>query len=331
MINKIQINSLFLLFLVLIPFLSYTQDVVVYTTGEKMNVKSLFVTSDVLIYKAWDDLEGPDLNVDLSHLFMITFENGTLIVFNKQAVKKDNNFESATVSNSNTQNVKPQSQNDVARTISKMGWISQRRGLHLGFHISAGLGAVYGTTSYFDDVLGTVNTAYSPEFGVSGGIDVKYYFNQYLGLATGVNFDNINYRTEVDIVKYINFSSHSSFSVTNLGLPFMFSLTTGKGKSIGFFLETGVLFTFPVASAYEQTIFYNGDYDIDNGNMKDISNSVSFSTQSVIGINVPFSNIANFTFGGFVHYGLTEYYTNDVQSYVLLYGLQVGLSFNKKR
>lgn len=331
MIEKIQMKSLFFLLLVLIPVLSYTQDVIVYNTGEKVNVKALFVTPDVLIYKAWDDLDGPDLNLDLSKLFMITFENGTLVVFNKQVEKGDGKAKDSNESALESQDEKSPSQDDVIRTVAKMGWISQREGLHLGFHISAGLGGVFGTTSYFDDALGTVNTTYSPEFGVSGGIDIKYNFNQYLGFATGVNFENINYKTEVDVVKYTNFSSHSYFSVTNLGLPLKFSLTTGRGKNIGFFLETGLLFTVPVASNYNQTIYYNGDYDLSSGSMEDVSNSISLSTQSVVGVNVPFSSNANFSFGGFVHYSITEYYTNDVQSYVLLYGLQVGLSFNKKK
>ena len=323
--NRYAMRSFFFILAILFSCFSYAQDVIIFRTGEDIKVKALTISQDELVYKMWDNLEGPDYIVPLPKLFMITFENGTLKVFNAQDDDKVEEAVSQPVKAARPTGRKKEK--DAART----GWVSKREGLHIGFHMASGLGAIFGESSYYDNALGTVNVNYSEGFSSAGGLDLKYYFGQYVGVKTGIGYEYINYKSQLDIVKYSNFSSNSDFTVTNATFPLQFLLTSGKGKNIGFYLETGVLLTVPVASTYSQTVFYNGDYDIDIGNMADISNSVSLSTSTAIGINVPFSSIANLNIGGFFHYGLTEYFTNDKQSYVLVYGLQIGLSVNKKK
>ncbi|MDR0828911.1 MAG: hypothetical protein LBN95_02215 [Prevotellaceae bacterium] len=75
----------FLLFAALLCCVNaFAQDVILKKDGSEIKAKVLEITDQQVKYKDFDLLVGPTRNIDLTEVFMITYENGQKEVFNKQ-------------------------------------------------------------------------------------------------------------------------------------------------------------------------------------------------------------------------------------------------------
>jgi len=71
-------------FITLFGFNSIAQDVILKLDGSEINAKVLEITDQQIKYKDFDFQNGPTRNVNISDVFMITYENGGKEIFNKQ-------------------------------------------------------------------------------------------------------------------------------------------------------------------------------------------------------------------------------------------------------
>lgn len=99
--------------------------------------------------------------------------------------------------------------------------IPTRKGLHVGFYIAPGLGMIKGASTAFEeyDFLPTIDITYSEKFGIAGGFDLKYFFNQYLGLATGAGVEYITYNVKGTIKDDDEYLSIKDYKLTNITIP----------------------------------------------------------------------------------------------------------------
>lgn len=84
---KKTIALLTLLISILTTTYSYSQDKILYKTGEEIEVKITEVGVDYVKYKKVNFLNGPDFKISQSTLFMITFENGEKMIINQSSIK----------------------------------------------------------------------------------------------------------------------------------------------------------------------------------------------------------------------------------------------------
>ena len=75
---------LLLTFIAMLSVNSMAQDVILKQDGSEIKAKVLEITDQQIKYKDFDFQEGPMRNINISEVFMITYENGKKEVFNKQ-------------------------------------------------------------------------------------------------------------------------------------------------------------------------------------------------------------------------------------------------------
>jgi len=71
-------------FISILGFSSMAQDVILKKDGSEISTKVLEITDQQIKYKDFDFQSGPIRNINISDVFMITYENGQKEVFNKQ-------------------------------------------------------------------------------------------------------------------------------------------------------------------------------------------------------------------------------------------------------
>ena len=64
---------------------TFAQDIILKKDGSEIEAKVLEITDQQIKYKDFDFQSGPTRNINISDVFMITYENGQKEVFNKQA------------------------------------------------------------------------------------------------------------------------------------------------------------------------------------------------------------------------------------------------------
>jgi hypothetical protein len=71
------------------------QDVIIYQDGTEINSKVIKVGKEEIVYKKYNNLNGPEYTEDIMNVFMIKYEGGTKDVFknNNSTNKKDENEE----------------------------------------------------------------------------------------------------------------------------------------------------------------------------------------------------------------------------------------------
>jgi len=70
---------------------TFSQDKVLYKSGDEIEVKISEIANDYIKYKKKGFENGPDFKVDVSDIFMVTFQNGEKMMFNSSNTKtKDN-------------------------------------------------------------------------------------------------------------------------------------------------------------------------------------------------------------------------------------------------
>jgi hypothetical protein len=75
---------LLLIFFAILGFSSIAQDVILKKDGSEINAKVLELTDQYVKYKDFDFQSGPTRNINISDVFMITYENGKKEVFKEQ-------------------------------------------------------------------------------------------------------------------------------------------------------------------------------------------------------------------------------------------------------
>ncbi len=239
------------------------QDIIIKKNGDEINTKIIEVGIEIIKFKKFDNLEGPIYTMGKNEIFLIKYENGSKDVFN------DNLEVKQTVN----------TQKDYLR-----------KGLHLGFHITPSVGK-------------RSRDNYDYGFGINSGADLSIYFNDYIGIKTGISYVNIPIKyASYNYYDYYNYSiSYVNTNTTLLGMPIKFLLTTGN--KIGFYLEFGL-------NVYYK--YYNENNHIYNG--------IAIVEETTFGLNIKTSKIISLNFG------LSNYYSFETEG--ALMGLQVGMLFN---
>ena len=81
-------NILLITLLMFFTFETFSQDVILNKSGDKLEVKVTEVGDDFIKYKKIGFENGPDFKMAVSGIFMLTFENGEQMMFNK-SIKKN--------------------------------------------------------------------------------------------------------------------------------------------------------------------------------------------------------------------------------------------------
>ena len=179
-----------------------------------------------------------------------------------------------------------------------------RKGLHVGAHVTPGIGTIL--TEAYDNL--------SVGAGLNAGLDINYYFNDLLGIRTGISYFNLPWRYESYYLDGSSNYNEISANVHSIGLPVQFLLTTGK-KVVGFYLEAGFAVYFPVS--------YRSD--LDKGILK--TSTVMFSSELAAGINLKANDKINFQIAAFSNTSLPVFSNLD-ESYGFYNGLKLGMTIN---
>ena len=272
-------NRLLLFFLPsVICFNLSAQDIILNKSGDEIKAKVLEVNIDNIRYKAFENMNGPIYTILKAEIFMITYENGSKDIFKEVPV-----------------NQTQQNKSDLPEFL--------RKGLLLGFHVTPGAGGIY---DRIDD-----NTVL--KFGINLGADLSFYFNNYVGIKTG--FTCLYLPSKYYFNSYNNFSSqyivHIEDNISSIGVPFKFLLTTGK--SVGFYLESGLNIYFPISSNLTHE-------------------HLALSIEGLWGINIKATERMNLNFGLSSHHSLTNYLaTTSYNSKEIFIGFQMGMMFKLKK
>jgi len=133
------------------------QDVILKQDGSEIKAKVLEITDQQIKYKEFDFQDGPIRNINVSEVFMITYENGKREIFNKP----------------NETNTTPSKRQSVTNCAKKTAF---------GLDIGTG-GSFYTVPNEKSETL----------FASALGIRVTHHFNPYFG----VDFLKVNWITDV--------------------------------------------------------------------------------------------------------------------------------------
>jgi hypothetical protein len=84
-------RNLFVLIAILffsINYSAYSQDIILLKTGEEIKAIVSEIDKDLIKYKKFENPTGPVYSLKSTEVFMITFENGTKEIFNKEPEQK---------------------------------------------------------------------------------------------------------------------------------------------------------------------------------------------------------------------------------------------------
>tara|TARA_B100001059_G_scaffold167419_1_gene167116 strand:+ start:109 stop:813 length:705 start_codon:yes stop_codon:yes gene_type:complete len=84
-------KKILLIFTLLFTIGVFSQDIVLKQSGEQLEVKITEIADDYIKFKKKGMENGPDFKVSVSDLFMLTFENGEKMMFNKSDSKSETN------------------------------------------------------------------------------------------------------------------------------------------------------------------------------------------------------------------------------------------------
>ena len=70
-------KKLVILLVIFIPLLGSAQDNIIFKNGSEVQAKVIEISPEIVKYKRFDNLEGPDYTVYRREVFMVQFENGT--------------------------------------------------------------------------------------------------------------------------------------------------------------------------------------------------------------------------------------------------------------
>lgn len=87
----------FIFLFIWIPFISFSQDIIVKKNGDEVKTKIIEITEEKIKYKEFDFQDGPLRNIEKSQIFMILYQNGNRENFvNKPNYINKSNYEEKT-------------------------------------------------------------------------------------------------------------------------------------------------------------------------------------------------------------------------------------------
>ena len=165
--RDLKMKKMLLILVVLISFgiAANAQDVILKKDGSEIEAQVIEITDQQIKYKDFDFQNGPTRNVNISEVFMITYENGQKEVFNKHT-------------ETNAQTSKRQNVTNCAK--------KNAVGLDIG--LGGSFLGLYGLQS---------ETMLAPSLGIR----IMHHFNPYFG----IDFLKINWITDVYVANSYGF------------------------------------------------------------------------------------------------------------------------------
>lgn len=65
----------------------FSQDIIIFKSGDEVEAKVLEISTDIVKYKKWNNQNGPTYSSGKVEIFMIKYQNGTKDIFNDFQVK----------------------------------------------------------------------------------------------------------------------------------------------------------------------------------------------------------------------------------------------------
>jgi hypothetical protein len=230
----------------------YSQDIIVKKNGTELQTRVLKVEEGIITYNKYHSHSDSIFSIATSKVVMIKYESGVRFVFDNPSTQKQ------------------------ASSVPKKS--STKKSLVLGARFALGSGA------YQSDILGwfDMNTA------TNIGGDLGYFFNDYIGLKTGVSYLTLP------------FGNKYQYSTSVVGIPAMIMVSIGD--KLGFYSETGAVFYFQSNNSSDPFIAVENFIGIHGGS-------------GIIDVKLGF--LLNFTIKG----QPKEYYTGSI-----FMGLNAGIS-----
>ena len=182
-----------------------------------------------------------------------------------------------------------------------------RKGLHLGIHFTPGKGRI----SYVNDT--------DNGFGWNFGADLNIYFNETMGLKTGVSYQKLLISPGTRFTDNFGTVIRDGLGeLSSILFPFKFQITT-KGN-IGIYLESGMNFIISV----------DGGIDgLSSGGATQYGNytPIVFASETAVGINIKASETVSLNLGGSYSFSFNDYLKDYDEYKGRLLGFQMGILF----
>ncbi|MFC2100716.1 hypothetical protein ACFLRZ_02680 [Bacteroidota bacterium] len=253
--------------------LIFAQDIIIKINSEEIKAKVLEITSETIKYKAYDFQDGPLRSVEISEVNMILYENGKKEVFNEK--------NPPTIINET-----PPSKESI------------RKGTHLGFHFTPGLGKVTTNKSEFD-------------FGYNIGLDFNIFSSDYAGIKIGLSYLHLPVKYEITDFFYETTENVESISLLGIPIQFIFK----SGNNVGFYFDIGLSLYHPITSFRE--LLSSSEDSI----RKEF---IVLAGETNFGLHVKASDQLSLNIGPLVHYSFSDIFKNE-ESNGLLLGFQMGM------
>ena len=264
----------------------FSQDIIYTKSQTEIKAKVLEITTDAIKYKEYDFIDGPTRNIAKSNVFMIEYSNGK-----KEFISK----------------------NELEEPIKeeKEVQIFSRKGLHLGIHFTPGKGRI----SYVNDT--------DNEFGMNFGADLNIYFNETMGLKTGISYQKIPITTNSGAT----FTDASGTIISDGGLngksssilfPFKFQFTM-KGN-VGLYFESGINFIIQFDEGVEEATISGASPTYNYS-------PIVFASETAVGINIKASEKVSLNLGGSYSFSFNDYFKDYDEYKGRLLGFQMGVLF----
>lgn len=208
----------------------------------------------------------------------------------------------------------------------------KKGGFYVGFNVSPGQSTILNNGSLMitkPESKGGNSLAFAAEAGLM--------FSDYIGISSGIGFSSFQsditlgtYNTDYDTTdnteaykRYITGEDISEIQkISFLNIPLMLNLQLPVNRSIGFFLQPGIMFSIPVKKSFSSsgTFTYEGYYSAYNVRITGVPYEgfeKDYPTNDGGELKIKSFNMA-LTVAGGIHYNLQE----NIQ-------LGLGLSYNK--
>ena len=121
--NGVKMKKMLLILVVVIGFgvISNAQDIILKKDGLELKTKVLEITEQQIRFKEFDFQNGPTRNLNISEVFMITYENGKKEVFNKPLEKENISISKALIQEEKIEETAKQNHTNLLESLSIQG------------------------------------------------------------------------------------------------------------------------------------------------------------------------------------------------------------------
>jgi hypothetical protein len=239
-------------------------------------------------------------------------------------------------------------------TISRKGW-------------SVGFEASYGLSTVENQTMNSLSLDYdyhtwtaTPGYGLKAGVNAYYFFNDNLGIKTGLAYnsyetlfslegdftDNI-LSSDINVDDYnkkVSASFDSAVSANHITLPLVLNYTYGEPGKFGFYVEAGALISYNLSSTYkssgnyqlygyypthpdatktlyiEQLGFYTDENIRRSGNLPIAG--LNITGYASLGVNISLGYFSSIKIGPEIYYGLSD--IDSGNNYIDIFGKELS-------